>query len=58
MSKSVQKNIKMSPELIAFIELEAKKNRMTQSELIRLGINSIRKETLEKIREARELIAA
>lgn len=58
MSKSVQKNIKMSPDLIAFIENEAKKNGLTQSEIIRLGIKSIKKETLAKIKEARELIAA
>lgn len=58
MTKSVVKSFKMQPDLISYIEKESKNNGLTQSELIRVAIKSIKKETLEKIREVRELVAA
>ncbi|PHM09457.1 hypothetical protein [Nostoc sp. 'Peltigera malacea cyanobiont' DB3992] len=56
-TKSVVKSFKMQPDLINYIEVQSKQNGLTQSELIRVAIRSIKKETLDKIKEVRELVA-
>lgn len=48
----------MQPDLIKYIEQESKNNGLTQSQYLRLACKSLKKDTLEKVREVRELLAA
>ncbi|MBS9383106.1 MAG: hypothetical protein HEQ24_02275 [Dolichospermum sp. BR01] len=58
MTKSVVKSIKLTPDMVITLKEKSKILGISQCELIRVAIKSIADETLEKIREVRQLINA
>jgi antitoxin component of RelBE/YafQ-DinJ toxin-antitoxin module len=58
MNKTINKSLKLTPDLAANIDSNLKKYGLTFSEYVRLAFTTVSEEKLEQIKQAKELLAA
>lgn len=56
-NKAVVKSFRLHPDVIEFLQIEAKRTKLTHSQLIRVAIKGLKPETLDKIQEVQKLIS-